>query len=91
VARWAEATTAGNLAGELEALALCEDLLERCSEISVPVLLRVGSEDVATPATQSEELARVMPRATLEIVPGVGHALLLEDWAGTRTAVQRFL
>jgi aminoacrylate hydrolase len=43
-----------------------------------PVLVLVGKEDTCTPPYFSEELARVIPGAELEILDG-GHFLSLES------------
>jgi magnesium chelatase accessory protein len=77
------------LAAELDALAESEDLRPRLRALDAPLLLRVGKEDVATPPAWSEEIARLAPQATLEVVPGCGHMLFQEDAAGTAAAVLR--
>lgn len=90
-ASWAGATTPGNLADEVEALAAGADLCPRLASLACPLLLRVGELDVAAPAAHSQQIASAAPHATLQIVPGVGHALLLEDRPGTTAAVRDFL
>jgi pimeloyl-ACP methyl ester carboxylesterase len=79
------------LAAEFEAAAASEDLLARLSTLRAPLWLRVGDADVAVPKERSEEIAAVVPHATLEIVHDAGHALLEEDAEATVSAVVRAL
>lgn len=79
------------LADELEAFAVSPDLTPRLSELHIPILARVGDLDVSTPVAQSEAIVRAAPNARLEVVPGVGHVLLLEDLEGTVESVLRAL
>ncbi|WP_327067363.1 alpha/beta hydrolase [Kitasatospora sp. NBC_01250] len=44
----------------------------------LPVLVLAGTEDLITPATHSETIARALPDAELVLVPGAGHLVLLE-------------
>ena len=46
-------------------------------------------KDVAMPPSHSESIASRARHAVLEIVSGVGHALLVEDFAETARSVQR--
>src|SRR5438132_12802204 len=41
--------------------------------VSVPVLVTTGSEDRITRPAESEEIAALLPDATLAIVDGAGH------------------
>lgn len=59
------------------------DVTQRLGEIAAPVLVVAGSDDVATPAAQLEELARALPRARFVVLPGIGHLAPLEDPART--------
>jgi 3-oxoadipate enol-lactonase len=88
---WLEATTPAALADELRAIAELEDLHPRLSEVTVPVVVRVGMLDGAAPPTYSERLAAGVPYGRLEQVDGVGHALLLEDREGTLASLARAL
>lgn len=88
---WTKAAPGSVIAGELRALLANEDLSPRLSSLSIPVLARVGALDVAVPPRLSEAIARLVPTARLEIVPGCGHALLYEDAAGTIASVESLL
>lgn len=88
---WLRETTLDVLADELSAVASAPSPLPALGRADFPLLVRTGELDVATPVAWSEAVAKAARRATLEIVPGVGHALLLEDSAGTQHSVLHFL
>ena len=53
------------------------EMAGRYGEIHVPTLIVSGAEDPLTrPSVQAERLAREIPGAQLELVPGVGHQML---------------
>jgi len=54
------------------------DVRDRIAQIAVPALVLCGSEDRMTPPRYSAYLAERMPHATLRIVDGVGHAIMIE-------------
>jgi len=91
ILRWMDATTPENLLLELDAITRCENLLPGLTRVTAPLLARVGDLDAAAPPKHSQEIVRAVPHGTLEIVPCVGHALLLEDREGTIESVKRFL
>jgi pimeloyl-ACP methyl ester carboxylesterase len=91
VTAWATATSAELLARELEAFIDAPDLLGAVSLLDVPILLRVGAHDTATPPARSEEIRHVARRAVLQIVPDVGHALVCEDFDETASAIEKHL
>jgi pimeloyl-ACP methyl ester carboxylesterase len=74
---------------ELEDLADAVSLLERIGELDIPITLRTGAEDSAMPPGHAESIAARARRANLEIVPGAGHALLVEDFVETARSVGR--
>lgn len=91
VSSWMDATSRENLAAELEAMAAAPDLREGLRETTASILARVGALDVACPVIRSERFVRARPGATLEVVTGVGHALLLEDFEATAASIERAL
>lgn len=91
VQTWLDATDRETLADELEAFAVGDDLAPRLVALRTPVLVRSGANDVAAPVAYAEAIAAAAPRATLEIVPGAGHALVLEDLPATAESVRAFL
>jgi pimeloyl-ACP methyl ester carboxylesterase len=78
------------LAGDFRA---CDsfDLSERLGEIEVPTLVLVGDEDRMTPERFAEGLAEGIPGAELEVIPGAGHMLPLEQPEETAKRVRGFL
>ena len=54
-------------------------------------MVRVGTLDVAVPPALSQALASGLPRATLQLVEGVGHAIMIEDAEGTNAALRAFI
>ncbi|GJF29334.1 lipase [Kitasatospora sp. NE20-6] len=44
----------------------------------IPVLVLAGTEDLLTPPSHSEDIARALPGAALVVLPDTGHLLMLE-------------
>lgn len=55
------------------------DLTDRLPEITVPTLIICGTADKMTPPPLSEFLAKAIPNATLKMVEGAGHWVMLEQ------------
>ena len=91
VGSWLAAVPSAVLADEMEAFANAPDLRPRLGELTCPVLLRNGALDGAAPPAATDVLGSQLRQGTVETVPDVGHALLVEDAAGTAGAVKRFL
>lgn len=91
VTSWGAACDAQDLAAEFDALTAAEDPRSAIAALDVPVLLRVGALDTATPPACSEDVAAVARHAALQVVPDVGHAILNEDFEGTAAAVESHL
>lgn len=56
-----------------------EDLRPHLPAIRCPALVAVGEADRLTPPEHAHEIAAGLPRARLEIVPGAGHLLTMEE------------
>lgn len=67
-----------------------EPTLHRLGELRAPVLLLAGALDEKY-CHLARRMAAALPCARLEIVPGAGHAVHLEQPAGFQAAVQAFL
>lgn len=67
------------------------DRVEQLDRIRTPTLVLCARDDFLTPPYFSEELARRIPDARLEILPRGGHACSQVDTAAFDTAVLRFL
>jgi 3-oxoadipate enol-lactonase len=55
------------------------DCRERLGRVKDPLLLLAGAEDLLTPVWKCEDVARLIPGARFEVVPGVGHAFPVES------------
>lgn len=66
------------------------DLRDQLSEMTVPVLLGVGDEDIACLETNLM-LKSVLPNAGLWIVPNTGHGINLEEPAAFNAQLESFL
>lgn len=91
VRSWATAVAPDNLARELEAFVAAADLRPALAKVELPVLVRVGTIDAASPPERSRRIADVVRHARLEEVPGVGHALLCEDFEATAASLEHHL
>lgn len=69
---------------------LAFDEFARLAQIDVPALVLVGDADICTPPYMSEDLARAIPTATLQILDG-GHLIYKEDSTAFCDAVGAFL
>ncbi|HLV66799.1 MAG TPA: alpha/beta hydrolase [Polyangiaceae bacterium] len=65
-----------------------EDVL---AQVRVPALVLAGDRDSFTPSEVSEVMARLLPRAEFELVPGGTHALPLEERERVRQSIAAFL
>ena len=59
--------------------------------ITVPTLIMVGEEDVATPPEKAERIAAGIKGATLVRVPRAGHSSTVEEPAVVLAAMESFL
>lgn len=91
VLAWPQTTRPAALARELTALARSRDLRPELPRLRSHVYCRVGTLDRGCPPAWSSEIAELAPRATLELVFGCGHAILLEDGPATIAAIRREL
>jgi 3-oxoadipate enol-lactonase len=62
----------------------------RLGEVAAPTLVLWGTRDARTPRPLAERLARDIPGATLEEIPGAGHLANLENPEAFTAAVARF-
>ena len=67
------------MAGDLRAMATRVDSTENLGQMTAPTLVIVGEEDVLTPPADSELMARELPDASLQIIPGGGHLVNIEN------------
>lgn len=88
---WLSLIAPEDLATELRALADVADLTPRLGELRMPVYLRVGARDIGAPPAWTLAIAQHLCDARIDIVPGVGHALFVEDRRATVDALAEAL
>lgn len=94
LASWRERGLALDLAaaGRLIAGAIEHELDDAAlGRITAPTLVMVGEHDVLTPPWMAKVISDAVPLARLELVPGLGHALALEDVVGSCRLARRWL
>ena len=79
-----------NLLRRIEAL-LRFDATAQLDALKLPVLLSAARDDVLVSCSQSEELARRLPHATLDVAPYGGHGLNVTEPAVFNELLLRFL
>lgn len=67
------------------------DVREAVAQIEAPTWVIVGSEDRVTPVAYAHFLAGRMPAARLQIIPGGGHMVLLEQTGSVLQGLQQYL
>jgi 3-oxoadipate enol-lactonase len=67
------------------------DSIPTLATINVPALVAVGDEDVATPRSEAEVMARGIRGSRLTVVPGAGHYVPLERCEEVHRLLQGFL
>lgn len=76
--------------GACEALSTM-DLRSQVKNLQIPALVLVGELDEATPVAMSEELAQLLPNASLKVLPGLAHVPQLQDPDAFFAAIQSFI
>ena len=67
------------------------DMMDQLEQIKLPALIVCGSEDRLTPLKYSDFMASHLPAAALEVVPGAGHMVMLEQPVVVAAALAGFL
>ena len=70
--------------------AMVHDIRARLGDVIRPVLAIVGEEDVLTPPRLAREIVAAVPRGECQVMPGLGHAVALEDVEGFSRRVLDF-
>jgi pimeloyl-ACP methyl ester carboxylesterase len=68
-----------------------ESVHEQCTQISVPALVIVGEEDVATPLDKARKIQAQVPESELVIIPEAGHSSPVENPEAVNAALEKFL
>lgn len=90
IGTWLRLLSPDDMAAELAAGAETEDLRPVLAQLSVRVHARVGELDLACPVEKSRALV-AGTGGSLDIVPGCGHALFIEDEPATIAWVEAAL
>lgn len=80
-----------NLMQIFNTLVTRDDISPLVSQIKVPTLVIHGDADNAIPLANAEELARRIPLAKLEVIPGAGHAANLTHAELVTPLIESFL
>jgi pimeloyl-ACP methyl ester carboxylesterase len=67
------------------------DLRESIARVEAPAWVIVGGEDKITPVAYAHFLAGRLPAARIQIIPGAGHMVLLEQPAQVANGLHQFL
>jgi pimeloyl-ACP methyl ester carboxylesterase len=73
------------------AMAARPDSFDVLADLSAPTLVVVGDEDEITGVSDARAMADVLPHATLQVLPRVGHLSALEDPPAFADALNQFL
>jgi pimeloyl-ACP methyl ester carboxylesterase len=65
--------------------------LEAGSQVTCPCLVLLGAEDRMTPAEAGRKMAEAIPGATLTVIAGCGHMMMLEKPGETLDALMAVL
>jgi len=79
------------IAGAIRAMMARPDSTPLLTKIGCPTLVLVGEEDTLTPPSLSEQMARTIPGAEYEKLPGAGHLSNLEQPSAFNRALAHFL
>ncbi|MBA2285964.1 MAG: alpha/beta fold hydrolase [Ktedonobacteraceae bacterium] len=66
-------------------------IYDEISKISVPTLIIVGDQDVATVPAKAERMHAAIPGSKLVVIPGAGHTSTVEEPAAVNAAITEFL
>jgi pimeloyl-ACP methyl ester carboxylesterase len=68
-----------------------ESVRDECRLISLPTLIIVGEEDVATPLAKAQRIQEQIPDSELVIIPNTGHSSPVENPEAVNAALEKFL
>jgi len=68
-----------------------EGVGDRLGEISVPTLIIVGEEDVATPPKEGRKMQEKIPGSQLLVIPAAGHSSSIEQPEAVNQTLKHFL
>ena len=80
-------TKDGVLFNDLSACVDYQSAVETAASLSLPVTFLLGAVDKMTPVRAAQPLVDAVAHATVEIVPGVGHMVMIEAPKATRANI----
>lgn len=66
-------------------------ILDELSKITLPTLILVGDQDVATVPAKAERIHSLIPQSKLVVIPGAGHTSSVEEPKAVNAAIESFL
>jgi pimeloyl-ACP methyl ester carboxylesterase len=91
VRQWMESTPLAGLTGGLLAMRDRNDYIAKLGSFTLPSMVVSAEYDMAIPPEHSEVFAKLLPDATLRIIPGAGHMANLENPEAFNQALLEFL
>lgn len=86
------AATPVSVWGELLADVIGFDVLDELRDVRVPAVVFVGTADLLTPPSAARKLVAALPNARpLELFPGAGHLLMMEQREEVNRRIERFV
>jgi pimeloyl-ACP methyl ester carboxylesterase len=86
-----EGTSVAGITGALQGLRDRRDSTPLLAGLDRPVLVIHGQDDLLIPPSEAEATHSRLPRSRLELIPGAGHLLNMEQPASFNAAVRIFL
>ena len=86
-----ESSSRAGVIAALRAMAVREDSTMLLRRVEVPALVVAGSDDPITPPADAERMARLLPQASLAIIPGAAHLSNFEKPEEFNRAVMSWL
>jgi pimeloyl-ACP methyl ester carboxylesterase len=91
VRRVVERTSSSAIAAAQRGMASRPDVTGMLKGINVPTLIVVGDQDVISPPSEMELIARAIPNAEFVVIPDSGHMTTIEQPEAVNEALIRFL
>jgi len=92
--KWKEHIVSNDRIGITRAVAAVitrEGVTDQLDQITVPTLIIVGDQDVATVPAKAEKMHAGIPNSRLVVIPGAGHTSTVEEPIAVTTALLNFL
>ena len=89
--RLLERASSASLASDLISCAAYTGAAEAAARVCCPTLFLLGAEDRMTPAAKGKAFAERIAGARVDVLPGVGHMMMIEAPVATLTALKTVL